>query len=113
MHVGGNLTVSGNLNVAGTNPFTISISSNVTAIRALNTTYTNNTGKVMFISIHETGVEPFELDGDFQINSITIAESSIGPQSESYFGIALPGQTYRLSWNNPGFCTIVSWMEWY
>lgn len=67
---------------------------NLTGSRALATTYTNTTGKPIFISVRNTGTNNSSLD--VVVNGFTVYSSAISPDAFHHTGTAIvpPGATY-------------------
>lgn len=72
----------------------------ITASRALNTTYTNSTGRTIFVAVAVTGSSVNTANIQVLVNSVIVLDSNIGVNSTAdvgdYFFPVPPGQTYRV-----------------
>jgi hypothetical protein len=106
-------TVSAFTNDSGYFPTNAAVWNNVTASRAIDTTYTNNQGKMIFVSV--SGVLNNGGTSDFKVSGITI--SQIGASSSAIriqqFMAVPAGATYRVQTVAAGGLGIGEWYEFY
>jgi hypothetical protein len=107
-----------------TPPYVVTTSQNVTASRALNTTYTNNTGKTMWVTISVTCRTPVIGDAAFVTfqtpvaTAIALTGFNGGVMAETIFvvsGEVKPGETYRVvpTIIDTGVVNLIYWRESY
>jgi hypothetical protein len=85
---------------------------NVTGSRAIGTTYTNTTGKPMYVSV-ATGVGSGNNTLNLTINGVSMAATSANSaNSLTVSGIVPAGVAYLASWGT-GTGTLASWVETY
>lgn len=106
-------TVSAFTNDSGYFPTNAAVWNNVTASRAIDTTYTNNQGKMIFVSV--SGVIATGDVSAFLVAGVTVSQlgaGSSGVRIQHY--MAVPnGATYRVQANVGAGMAVAEWFEFY